>query len=70
MTIFAKKAHQDWDGKRDAEGKCQGEGTIWYSSGVVYIGNMVDDMRNGYGTYYHIEGQVYEGQWLNDVKQG
>lgn len=35
-----------------------------------YIGEKVDNQRNGQGSYYWDDGQVYQGMWENDTMNG
>ena len=37
---------------------------IW-SNGSKYLGNFVNDVRDGYGEMYWSDGTVYKGQWKN-----
>ena len=39
----------------------QGEGTMYYYNGDVYIGNWFQDKRSGKGTYTWKAGAKYEG---------
>ena len=46
----------------------QGEGTMYYYNGDVYIGNWFQDKRSGKGTYTWKAGAKYEGEWKEDKK--
>jgi hypothetical protein len=35
-----------------------------------YIGEMVDDKRDGFGVCYYTNGKIYIGQWVNDQNDG
>lgn len=48
----------------------QGEGTMYYYNGDVYIGNWFQDKRSGKGTYTWKAGAKYEGEWKEDKKNG
>ncbi len=51
-----------------SQGKLTGSGTIWYSDGTIYKGQVVDGKRNGMGSFYAPNGKFqYDGQWLNDI---
>lgn len=51
-----------------SQGKLTGSGTIWYSDGTIYKGQVVDGKRNGMGALYAPNGKFqYDGQWLNDI---
>jgi len=51
-----------------SQGKLTGFGTIWYSDGTIYKGQVVDSKRNGMGSLYAPNGKFqYDGQWLNDI---
>mmetsp|Transcript_26872 Transcript_26872/g.27097 ORF Transcript_26872/g.27097 Transcript_26872/m.27097 type:complete len:227 (+) Transcript_26872:212-892(+) len=41
-----------------------------YPSGDIYVGEMMDGLRNGKGIYTYHNGDVYEGQYKDDIKHG
>ena len=42
----------------------------WKNQKAEYIGEYVDDFRNGIAKMKHSDGSIYIGQWLNDKKNG
>jgi hypothetical protein len=42
-----------------------GQATVRFSSGVSFVGEYEEDIRNGFGTYYYANGGKYSGQWVN-----
>ena len=44
-----KPEDRTWSGSVDSSGKFQGEGTLRFANGDVYIGSMTDDKRCGTG---------------------
>ena len=44
--------------------------TITYSDGAKYVGEIIDDKRNGYGIYYWTNDQFYEGEWKDGLEHG
>ena len=48
----------------------EGEGTMYYYNGDLYVGMWHQDKRNGHGTYTWKGGAKYEGEWTNDLKNG
>lgn len=51
-------------------GMRNGEGTLVFNNGVVYIGQWREGLREGYGTLKYPDGQSYEGYWEKGKKQG
>ena len=45
-------------------------GTHTYPDGGVYIGEFLNDIRNGEGTFYYPNGDKYDGKWKNDLEHG
>jgi hypothetical protein len=55
------------DFKNDA---LDGNGTFYYASGSVYIGQFYDGLRHGHGVETSPIGDRFEGAWVNDKKNG
>jgi hypothetical protein len=53
-----------------SNGKANGYGFGYYSSGSLYEGTWKDNMRNGKGTYQWIDGDKYEGDYVSDNRSG
>lgn len=53
-----------------SDGKKNGKGTMTYTNGDEYSGDLVDDMKHGYGKYQFSNGHIYEGEFLHDKKHG
>jgi hypothetical protein len=48
-------------------GEITGFGTIWYSDGLIYKGQVVSGKRHGFGSVYNSDGKFqYDGMWNND----
>ena len=41
----------------------QGRGTFHYADGKVYVGDWLEDQREGFGVLSYPNGDKYEGQW-------
>ena len=48
----------------------QGTGTIKYSDGSTYIGELRDNQRNGHGTLTTVSGNVYVGEFRDNLANG
>ncbi|KAJ3321702.1 hypothetical protein HDV06_003995 [Boothiomyces sp. JEL0866] len=48
------------------EGKREGYGVFFYSSGAKYEGNWKNNLKDGYGKFISENGRVYEGQFVAD----
>ena len=44
--------------------------TFTYSSGSTYVGQMVEEKKDGYGTYKSADGWSYVGQFKDDERDG
>ncbi len=47
-----------------------GNGKYTYANGDIYIGQWVDDKRQGFGTLNHANGDCYEGDFFEDECHG
>jgi hypothetical protein len=48
-------------------GEITGFGTIWYSNGIIYKGQVVNSQKNGFGSIYNSDGKFqYDGIWIKD----
>lgn len=47
-----------------------GQGTLKYADGGLFIGPFVNHKRQGAGSMTYRDGDVYEGNWANDGRQG
>jgi len=45
-------------------------GTLLYDNGDRYVGEFLDNKRNGEGTYYYLNGSYYKGEWKFNMKHG
>jgi len=45
-------------------------GTFTWGDGTKYVGNFVNDKRNGKGQIYYNDGTIYDGNWVDDIKSG
>ncbi len=36
----------------------------------MYIGELIDDKKDGFGVFKYLNGDRYEGSWKNDTKHG
>jgi hypothetical protein len=56
------------------KGERHGIGTTSYSKGAMkgmkYVGDYLDDLRNGIGVFTSPDGFKYEGEWKNDMQHG
>lgn len=48
------------------EGYFEGDGTIIYENGNKYIGDIYDEIREGYGKFYQSEYLAFIGTWKDD----
>ena len=39
-------------------------------NGDVYIGQQVNEQKQGLGSMYYVNGNVYTGNWFNDIREG
>ena len=44
--------------------------TMKYTNEDLYIGNWVNEIKNGNGVIIYRNGDQYEGNWINGVKEG
>ena len=52
-------------------GNCsQGSGILIYPSGVRYVGEFRNSLREGWGVCIFLDGRKYEGTWSNDHPDG
>ena len=51
------------------DNKMNGKGKYTWPNGSEYVGEYVNDVKQGYGIYKN-EGIVYEGNWVNGFKHG
>jgi hypothetical protein len=47
-----------------------GKGEITYSNGTKFIGNYVDNVREGYGEYYQASGKIFKGNYKKGKRHG
>ena len=59
--IFIKNIVQDFNNKIK---------TKRYNNGDYYIGELLNEKREGKGRYIYENGNYYEGEWSNDLKHG
>lgn len=57
-------------GGRDREGRRMGFGLSIASNGCFYIGDRMDDKKEGRGVFYGTGGDLTEGQWVGDECSG
>jgi len=57
-------------GGTDESGRMHGVGTFTYSSGDVYSGDFVHDVKSGSGTFKNAGGDCYSGEWSADAANG
>ena len=43
---------------------------MYSSDGSIYIGNWVDDKKNGHGKIKFANEETYDGNWENDMING
>ncbi|KAL8951781.1 MAG: hypothetical protein Q9222_002272 [Ikaeria aurantiellina] len=53
-----------------SNGRFHGPGTLIYSSGDVYVGDWVSDLRSGQGTLAYASGDTYTGAWAHNEPEG
>ncbi len=46
------------------------KGTVHYTDGGKYEGELTGGIKNGKGTYYALNGDKYEGEWRDDKADG
>lgn len=59
-----------WRGALDEKFDPKDEGTVLYSTGDVYEGEVESNKRNGFGTFTSADGVSYAGEWLDDKCTG
>ena len=47
-----------------------GQGTIRWTNGAMYIGGWLKGKKHGVGEYKYPDGTVYKGDWKNDLYDG
>lgn len=47
-----------------------GYGELYFSNGVIYRGNFVEDKYNGYGELYWPDGDIYKGSFVENQRTG
>lgn len=47
-----------------------GWGSSFWPGGKKYIGNYVNNVREGYGEYYYADGKIYKGMWKAGLMHG
>ena len=47
-----------------------GQGTIRWTNGAMYIGGWLKGKKHGVGEYKYPDGTVYKGDWENDLYDG
>jgi hypothetical protein len=45
-------------------------GTMIYENGDKYVGDFLNNKRNGEGSYYYLNGSYFKGNWKNNLKHG
>lgn len=73
FMIGSKKQEIKYDGERVSNGQVMvkhGHGVLYYSNGLIYEGEFVDNRREGYGLlkFNHVE--LYSGEWMGDELSG
>lgn len=43
---------------------------MYYKNGELYIGNWVENKKQGEGMHFYINGDRYVGEWKEDQKDG
>lgn len=70
MGILISENQERYEGEF-LDGKKQGLGVQFYSSGMVrYKGQFKNELRSGQGTYYFTNGDKYVGTFMDNVPQG
>ena len=41
-----------------------------YENGDKYVGDFLNNKRNGEGSYYYLNGSYFKGNWKNNLKHG
>jgi|UniRef100_A0A7S4GBG3 radial spoke head protein 1 len=60
-----------YEGGRDSQGNKTGLGQTIFVNGDMYIGEFVNNKREGTGTYFWTKtGLIYTGQWKNNQRSG
>jgi hypothetical protein len=47
-----------------------GQGTYKYKNGDKYVGQWVEDKKQGKGRFFYHDGEFYDGEWDNNKKNG
>ena len=69
--VYRKYVNSTYIGYIDKETESpNGEGTMRYDNGDVYVGNWVNGEREGYGEMKYSNGDVYAGDWKDGVRYG
>jgi hypothetical protein len=75
MTTYMKIAGQqmaktgDYEGDMNANGQPNGQGTMRYDNGTIYVGHWLNGEMNGQGTMRYAN-SYYEGEWQNAQRHG
>ena len=48
--------------------KSSSSGKVIFSDKSVYVGELENEMPNGYGVWTHPNGEEYKGQWSDEKK--
>lgn len=48
----------------------QGKGTFTWPDGRKYVGEYIEDRKEGFGIFTFKDGRIYEGEWLNGKQHG
>lgn len=68
--VFAKTDYRKSYKGQWVEGLFDGEGTLLYNDGSVYIGNFKDGQKCGIGTYMYADRTSYRGSWEQGAMNG
>ncbi len=69
FTLIKTDIGYEYNGDTSLDGQRQGYGECKYNDGSVYIGDWLNDKRNGYGIE-QCDSLYYEGCWKDDKKHG
>ena len=47
-----------------------GEGSVYFTNGDTYTGQVLNDFQQGIGCYTWKNNDVYQGEFLNNKKEG
>ena len=47
-----------------------GSGTFTFANGNEYVGEFVEDAKEGRGSLQYIDGERYDGEWYGDKQHG